>query len=249
MYAWKCWRDTQLSLLAFSGGLLLAYLFYWAMVRDWFGWGPEGALGFVRPVWLQAADMTVRLATLLMPLIGFIIGSEGIAHDFRAKNLTYLLSRPRARAFFLLLSWAMGAAQIVLLMLVAGLLDRLKPSMDSFPKLAFTQLPMLKIILAVTVVALAIHSFTFMCSIVLRSGRMGARVAFAVCFVGMMVADFDAQNLSALSPVTFVREVAIAAAFPQKHAFPVLLAAMWTAVSLAMVAVSCWSFLRYEPKD
>ena len=120
MYLWKCWRDTRYPVFTFFCGLAVAYLFYLAIIQDWFGWVAARSFDLDRDSWERVAEITLRIAMLLMPLCGFLVGGEALPQEFSGKTLTYLLSRPRTRGYFLWLSWLVGAAQLTLLMLVAN---------------------------------------------------------------------------------------------------------------------------------
>ena len=179
MYFWKCWRDTRGSFFIFLGALLAAGA-YGAYVKfDPVGWIAAKPLES-RLLWQSLATALLDTTVLTVPLAGgLFLGALGVGFEFEKGTAGFLLTRPRTRRYFLWTSWGLGAAQIVVLVLVgclfrlAGLgLRPVKGPGDFF-----------RILVAFCTLALFCYTVTYLMTTLARNSRNGTALAIAV-FVG-----------------------------------------------------------------
>lgn len=172
MYLWKCWRDTRSTFLVLLGGVLAAGAFAGYAALDPFGWiaaNPQRAA-----LWDTMARALVATAVLMIPLAGFVLGALGVGAEFEKGTLNFLLTHPRSRRFFLWMSWLVGAAELLALVVVC--------------QLQFTAahdraigLRTLRTVVLVFTLALVIYSVTFLMTTLTRSSRKGTSLGVAVC--------------------------------------------------------------------
>ncbi len=193
MYWLKCWRDMRSSFFTFFGTLLISYLFYCAVVLDWFGWVEGRALGAQPADWHYTAVFTVKLVLFLMGLASFLFATEGLPRDFERKTMPYLLTRPRSRRYFLAVNWT--TAVLLLIVLLAGglLLEALLPAPLTRPTSPFRWIRWAQMSVVVTIPAIVIYSFTFCLCILLRSARNGLRFAFGITLMYSLLTTYLAQ--------------------------------------------------------
>ncbi len=250
MYLWKCWRDTRYPVFVFAGAVLLTNLLYWAIVEDWFGIVAARTFGLERVYWERVADITWKVVLSLVPLAALMVGGEGLPQEFTQKTTTYLLSRPRTRAYLLWTNWAVGAAQLILLVFLSFVADRLKPPITTNPQIEFRVLAVVKWTAAISVTTAMLYSLTFMMGVVLRSGRNAIRAAFATGFVYMFLIPYTKDwPIPPMNIVKLMDQVEKSVLWPQTYAFPYAMWAGWVALALSFVAFAHWSFHRFEPES
>jgi hypothetical protein len=112
MYLWKCWRDTRVVLA--SSLLCIAVLFVFILrqnpVLDQHG--PFENLPNIFPFFLS-------LQAFPLSFVAWLLGFFGVGRDLGERSGSYLLTRPRSRAYFVWCDWGVGMA--VLLPIVAFL--------------------------------------------------------------------------------------------------------------------------------
>ena len=116
MYLWKYWRESRIT---FAVGLVLVGLLFWAVLKI-----PVGSLvGGNRDPGNPSEIYLFVAAILMLPLAFFALkfGSFGVGRDLGADSGSFLLSRPRTRAFFVWSDWGYGMAQLLLLIVAANL--------------------------------------------------------------------------------------------------------------------------------
>lgn len=106
MYFWKCWRDTRAFFVAF---LIIAA----AVI-------PVTALvctgtGLMRDFGRDAAKSTFGL---LMTVITLGLGAIGAIHEFADKAVHFLFTKPRSRAYFVWVGWAVGCIEVLAIAVV-----------------------------------------------------------------------------------------------------------------------------------
>ena len=106
MYLWKCWRETRLFCIVF--------------------------LGIAAAVMPFAAAMTLRthlLEEFGRPAFGFTfssilmgtslwLGAIGALHGFDDRTVQFLFTKPRSRAYFVWIGWAVGFVELLVIGLV-----------------------------------------------------------------------------------------------------------------------------------
>jgi hypothetical protein len=174
MYLWKCWRDTRGSFFTLLGALL-AVGAYCAYVKfDPFGWIAAKPLES-RFLWQSLATALLNITVELVPAAGLFLGALGVGIEFEKGTADFLLTRPRPRAYFLWTSWALGAAQMVVLVLVgslfrlAGLASHRVDGLGDFPRS----------LVAWCTLALLFYTLTYLMTTLARNGRNGTALAIA----------------------------------------------------------------------
>lgn len=249
MYFWKCWRDTRYPFFVVCAGLAGAYVFYLAVIQDWFGWVAQQALGLERVYWERTAEVTVKVVTMLVSLSAFLLGVEGLAQDMQHKTTAFLLSRPQSRAYFLWTNWLVGAMQVSFLILLAYTLERAKPDLTTMPHVPFRWDPVIRFATPIVVTALVVYSLTFLLGIALRSGRNALRGAFAIVLGYSFLLPFTRDwRFPPFNFVQMMEQAALSATLPEKNAFPYLMCFGWLLLALTMAAAAQWSFHHYEPQ-
>ncbi len=182
MYLWKCWRDTRSPFLVFLGALLAVGAYCACVKFDPFGWIAAKPLES-RVVWQFSADALLGTMLGVVPAAGLVLGALGVGMEFEKGTADFLLTRPRSRRYFLWTSWGLGAAQMVVLVLVsnlfrlAGLGSRRVQGPGDF----------LRPLVALCTLALLFYSLTYLMTTLARNSRNGTALALAVfaCYEGL----------------------------------------------------------------
>jgi hypothetical protein len=102
MYFWKCWRDTRAFFVAFLI-IAAAVIPVTALVCTGTGIMQEG---FGR-------DAVVTTFGLLMTVITLGLGAIGAIHEFTDNAVHFLFTKPRSRAYFVWVGWAVGCMEVL----------------------------------------------------------------------------------------------------------------------------------------
>jgi ABC-type transport system involved in multi-copper enzyme maturation permease subunit len=179
VYFWKCWRDTRGSFFTFLSALLAAGAFAAYVKFDPFGWIAAKPMD-LRQLWQSLANALLDTTAHTVPFAGgLFLGALGVGVEFEKGTADFLLTRPRTRRHFLWTSWGLGAAQMVVLVLVgclfrfAGLGVRPVKGPGDF----------LRLLIALCTLALLLYSLTYLMTTLARNSRNGTALAIAV-FVG-----------------------------------------------------------------
>jgi hypothetical protein len=99
MYAWKCWRDTRFFFLTF---LIIAAA---AM--------PVAAAVSTGTHLIKQFGTMAFQATfgMLVTIVAFALGAITAIQEFTEKTAHFLFTKPRSRAYFVWVSWAIGCAE------------------------------------------------------------------------------------------------------------------------------------------
>ena len=106
MYIWKCWRETRLFCIVF---LIIA-----AAVM------PATAVVSMGTHFMEefgTSAFTSALASILMGM-GLWLGVIGALHGFDDKTVQFLFTKPRRRAYFVWIGWAVGCVELLVVGLV-----------------------------------------------------------------------------------------------------------------------------------
>ncbi len=253
MYFWKCWRDTRSIFLVLLGGVLAIGALGAYVALDPFGWvgGQPPLKGLPdamhkRAVWEVTAS--ALLATLLgtVPLAGFLLGALGVGMEFEKGTADFLLTRPRSRRYLLWVSWAVGAAEMVALVLVTHLVQFLRVGRHPLsPSGRF-----LWSFVSFSILALVLYSLTCLMTTLSRNSRHGLSLGVAIftAYTGLGVwlllwYDIRIPNVWDMVFSSSRREV-MSAGFGADM-LPLAWFG-WLAVSLAFVWIAQWRFERAE---
>ncbi len=184
MYLWKCWRDTRSTFLVFLGSILAVGALGAYVAFDPFGWVAASPRE-VQNVWSVTSDAFLTTCLFLVPLLGFVFGAIGVGKEFEKGTLPFLLTRPLARHNLVWSSWAVGFAEILLLVIASVLQLRFLHSRLAHP----FETRMFRDILIFAVVASVIYGVTFLMTILARSERKGMNlgVATVVGYTGLQL--------------------------------------------------------------
>jgi ABC-type transport system involved in multi-copper enzyme maturation permease subunit len=103
MYLWKCWRDTRSFFVVF---LILA-----AIVM------PVAAIVCLGTRLVEDFGTTAFSNTFVLILISVALGlgAIGAVHEFTEKTAHFLFTKPRSRAYFVWVGWAIGFAELLVI--------------------------------------------------------------------------------------------------------------------------------------
>jgi ABC-type transport system involved in multi-copper enzyme maturation permease subunit len=101
MYFWKCWRDTRSFFVVF---LIIA-----AIVM------PVAAIVCLGTHLVEDFGTSAFSATfgLILMAVALGLGAIGAVHEFTEKTAHFLFTKPRSRAYFVWVAWAVGFAELL----------------------------------------------------------------------------------------------------------------------------------------
>ena len=101
MYFWKCWRDTRSFFVVF---LIIA-----AIVM------PVAAVVSLGSHLVEDFGTSAFLSTfgLILMAVPLGLGAIGASHEFDEKTAQFLFTKPRSRAYFVWMGWAVGFAELL----------------------------------------------------------------------------------------------------------------------------------------
>ena len=172
MYLWKCWRDT--------GAFFLVFLIGAAIVM------PVAAVvctgtGLVEEFGASAFQSTFGLILLA---VGLGLGAIGALHEFGDKTAHFLFTKPRTRAYFVWVSWAVGACELLAIALVnflAGCATLSRYSKNPFHSPIFASVTSQQFIEG-AIMAVYTYSLAYSLTAMLRSGLKGLGAAMGIVF-------------------------------------------------------------------
>ncbi|HKN76574.1 MAG TPA: hypothetical protein VJW94_15450 [Candidatus Acidoferrum sp.] len=101
MYFWKCWRDTRSFFVVF---LIIA-----AIVM------PVAAVVSLGSHLVEDFGPSAFLSTfgLILMAVALGLGAIGASHEFAENTAHFLFTKPRSRAYFVWVGWAVGFAELM----------------------------------------------------------------------------------------------------------------------------------------
>jgi ABC-type transport system involved in multi-copper enzyme maturation permease subunit len=113
MYVWKCWRDTRaffaaLAVISAAVTPISAALIVHAGLHDGFG-----------------RSIFISTVAFILFIVALGLGAIGAVQEFTDKTAHFLFTKPRSRAYFVWVGWAVGCVEflaIILVNLLSGLL-------------------------------------------------------------------------------------------------------------------------------
>jgi len=178
MYFWKCWRDTRGTLFALLGAVLAVGAFGAYVALDPLGWLAAKPLD-ARILWQYSS--VALLGTMLgtAPVAGFWLGALGVGAEFEKGTADFLLTRPRARGYFLWASWAVGAAHMAALVLAAHVAQLTRSDPRAFGSLWV----FLRSLAALGTLALLFYTLTYLMTTLAGNSRHGIALTLGVIIV------------------------------------------------------------------
>jgi hypothetical protein len=113
MYVWKCWRDTRaffvaLAVISAATTPISAALIVHTGLHDGFG-----------------RSIFISTVAFILFIVALGLGAIGAVQEFTDKTAHFLFTKPRSRAYFVWVGWAVGCVEflvIILVNLLSGLL-------------------------------------------------------------------------------------------------------------------------------
>ena len=173
VYLWKCWRDTRSTFLVLLVAILLMGAFGALVTLDPFGWLAAKSEE-VRGLWRISVDALLPTVLGVIPVAGFVLGALGVGLEFENGTADFLFTRPRTRHYLLWTSWAVGAMQMIALVLVSFLLLFLRTTSVRGVE---TLNAALRLAAGFVTIALFVYSLTYMTTTVARNSRNGIGLA------------------------------------------------------------------------
>jgi len=106
MYFWKCWRDTRSFFVVF---LIIAAIVM--PVAAVVGLGTHLVEDFGTSAFIDTFD-------LILTVVALGLGAIGAIHEFADKTAQFLFTKPRSRAYFVWVGWAVGFAELLAIAIV-----------------------------------------------------------------------------------------------------------------------------------
>jgi len=238
MYFWKCWRDTRATFFSFLGAILAVGAFGAYVALDPFGWVAAKPLDS-RILWQVSSRALLGVLLEMVPVAGLFLGALGMGMEFEKGTADFLLTRPRARGYFLWAGWGVGAAQMAALVLASHVVQLTGSDPYRYDSLwGFA-----RSLAALGTLALLFYSMTYLMTTLAGNSRHGIALTLGV-FTGY-------EGLWAW--LRFWYDINIPfffdlwqAASPTSTSSLLPLVAGWLAVCLAMMLAAQFSFERAE---
>jgi hypothetical protein len=175
MYFWKCWRNSR------SLFVILAIIA--AMIM------PVAALVSVGTKLIEQFGTSAFLSTfgLFGMLSSLALGTLVASEEFADKTVQFLFSKPRSRAYFVWMAWAVGCLELLLIAIVnlsAGWLT-LSHYTNPFHSTLFgstTGQEIVTNIINSLILFLFVYCLTFALTALLRNGLKGLGASMAITF-------------------------------------------------------------------
>lgn len=105
MYLWKCWRDTRMLFVVSIGVALIVM--------------PTSVLVLGAGLLTDSGPASVSSALFLVTsLMAIGLGALGASEQFADKTVHFLYTKPRSRAYFVWVNWAVGCVELLAVALV-----------------------------------------------------------------------------------------------------------------------------------
>lgn len=128
MYAWKCWRDTRsryltLLIACVLLGVALAgsFNFTYDVNLRGFRFNPPRVPSDVAYAWHMTCDTFGAIAVVLAIVLGLALGGGGLGEELQDGTVSYLVTRPRRRSYFVVVRWGVAVAQLAVFSVVGSL--------------------------------------------------------------------------------------------------------------------------------
>jgi hypothetical protein len=170
MYFWKCWRDTRSFFVVF---LIIA-----AIVM------PVAAVVSLGTHLVEDFGPSAFLDTfgLILMAVALGLGAIGASHEFAENTAHFLFTKPRSRAYFVWVGWAVGFAELLAVAAVNILVGWATLSHYGKNPLHSTVLGSMKTVQlgSILIYGLYIYCLTYSLTTVLRNGLRGIGASLAI---------------------------------------------------------------------
>lgn len=166
MYLWKCWRDTRSFFIV---SLVIA-----AIVM------PVAAVVCVGTHLVEDFGTSAFLSTfgLILTAVALGLGAVGAIHEFAEKTAHFLFTKPRTRAYFVWVGWAVGCAEFLAVAVVNLLAGWLTLSHYSKVSGSITT----HNVVDPLIFCLWAYCLTYALTVLLRNGLKGLGASMAILF-------------------------------------------------------------------
>lgn len=249
MYAWKCWRESRkrFCLLLILSFLLAFVSVIPAAVRRWDSeWRLErgGSEQRIAQVWRLATSVSlVGWGTVFAVLAALGLGTFCVGEEYKQGTLTYLLTKPRPRSYFLWVGWLVGALELMAILLAVVLGAFLSLLYLTGVVFSWRFFAMVFVLLAG---ALVLFGQTYFFTVLRRSARDGLTYSLGTFFILLAAprASKELLDISLPSLLDFMRDASWVIA--TWHNFPVRSFIGWMALALAFPYAADRIFRRME---
>jgi len=196
MYAWKCWRDTRRIFLIYLA--LLLVIGTACLTTMFFAMRSQPAVASPEKLWTMGVGVPTFVGYLCAVVMAFAIGSHNVGADIGKGSADFLLTRPRTRRYFVWTGWAVGLAEVLLLVVVSAAVTltvftivigpvwrRLPSPMHVMVEGHVLEVPALFVPVVLTAVVL--YGLTYFLTVVFRSGQRGVLASLATVFAYFFV--------------------------------------------------------------
>jgi len=234
MYFWKCWHDTRAAFFTFLATVLGVASLYHLAVRNMLPWS-SGAIGTTDPVWQQTASSLLQSFLFLIPLAGFVLGALGVGSEFSKQTISFLLTRPRSRRYFLWSSWAVGACESAVLTAATILVLGTRPGETGAAATGYSGALLAQAFVLVSIISVFLYSLTFFFTVLFRKEQHGTNAAFGTVFVYSIVAIMLRIAYGIKIPLFWEL---YAGALRADVVFPAMKAASWLSLAILLAVFS-----------
>lgn len=165
MYYVKCWLDARRGILAYVGAVVFCII-VWVM--------PYPGRAAVARTNVEA-ELVVSWSFVAAWVLAIAFGASGPGADIGEGFGSFLLTRPRSRAYFTWVAWVAGLSEVaVLLVLTVGLMTIatvIRSGVAWYHAPWHFHSSVTVMIGAIVIIALVTYSITYLLTTVLRSGK------------------------------------------------------------------------------
>jgi ABC-type transport system involved in multi-copper enzyme maturation permease subunit len=259
MYFWKCWRESRGTFIV---GVVVTVVLcglstiYAAKIGvpalDHAGAHPTNPTA--AQVWVYVVMGNLGAFGGLMALLwGLVLGSKGLGKEFEDKTADFLFTRPRRRRYWVWAGWPAGVLQLAIIVFAAGAVTC---GMLVLVTGQFYTWRLMATLPCLVVASVAAYGFTYLLTIVTRSGRQALSYGIFVLIIAIAIPAVAGHywHIHMPHPMGFMGGAAEWAAGPLHlvpfeggvrwtdvgplHPFPFEAAVLWTVVALVFPLVS-----------
>lgn len=258
MYFWKCWRESRGTFIV--GVLVTAVvcgLYTIAAAKMVFPAAghtvAHPAHPTVEQAWSQAVRLTLGSGGLFALIWGLLVGAKGLGKEFEENTADFVFTRPRRRRYWVWAGWPAGVLQLAIIVFAAGAVTcgvLVLVTGEFYSWRLIATLPVL------VVASVAAYGFTYLLTIVTRSGRQALSYGIGVLIIAETVPAVARHywHIHMPTPLGFIERASDWAAGPlhlvrfeggvrwtdvgPSHPFPFMAVFLWTVVALLFPLVS-----------
>jgi ABC-type transport system involved in multi-copper enzyme maturation permease subunit len=170
MYVWKCWRDTRAFFIVFLIIAGAAIPVTAALCKG---------TGLMRDFGVETVSSIFGLLTTVITLG---LGTICAIHEFADKSVHFLFTKPRSRAYFVWVGWAVGCVEALAILIVnlassnVTLALYSNNSFGSALRTTFSRFDTVNIL----IYGLFVYGLTYSLTVLFRNGLKGLASAMAV---------------------------------------------------------------------